>query len=99
MNLHLSYFFTDCVYKGQYYTRGEIFDKGDNCNSCKCMADGTIQCSEKQCFPGNSNIQKSYISFIWSIEHNVILTNEIDIIIPFYKEKMIERFDPMISST
>lgn len=52
-NLNLFYLCTDCVYKGQYYTRGDIFDKGDYCNTCKCMADGTIQCSEKQCFPGN----------------------------------------------
>lgn len=66
MNLHLSYFFTDCVYEGQYYTRGDIFDKGDNCNSCKCMADGTVQCSEKQCFPGNSNIQNHTFIFFWT---------------------------------
>lgn len=29
---------------------GDVFDKGDNCNTCKCLADGTVQCSGKSCF-------------------------------------------------
>lgn len=51
-------FSTECVYGGEYYTRGDIFDKGDNCNKCTCMDDGTVQCSEKYCFPGNPRKQK-----------------------------------------
>ena len=44
--------FTDCKFNGQFYSRGEIFDKGDSCNTCKCLFGGTVQCSEKKCFPG-----------------------------------------------
>lgn len=51
-------FSTECLYGGEYYTRGDIFDKGDNCNKCTCMDDGTVQCSEKYCFPGNPRNQK-----------------------------------------
>ena len=48
------FFISDCVHLEEGYMSGDIFAKGDNCNSCKCMADGTIQCSEKSCFKGKN---------------------------------------------
>lgn len=42
----------DCKYEGQSYNRGDIFNKGDKCNNCTCLEDGTVQCSEKDCSSG-----------------------------------------------
>lgn len=36
------YFFIDCVYLGEGYMSGDVFDKGDNCNICKCFVDGIV---------------------------------------------------------
>lgn len=47
------YSFIDCVYLGESYMSGDVFDKGDNCNTCKCLADGSVQCSAKSCFSSN----------------------------------------------
>lgn len=44
-------FFTDCRYLGKYYKAGEIFPKGDNCNSCTCTVTGDVTCDNRSCSP------------------------------------------------
>ena len=44
-------FFTDCRYLGKYYKAGEIFSKGDNCNSCTCTVTGDVTCDNRSCSP------------------------------------------------
>lgn len=42
-----------CTYGGKTYNVGEGFGRGDNCNKCLCVADGTIECSAATCMtPG-----------------------------------------------
>lgn len=52
----------DCRYGNELYVKGATFDKGDNCNTCKCLADGTVRCSEKRCH--NSKLSLSVSMFL-----------------------------------
>lgn len=40
-----------CSYGGETYEEGENFPAGDGCNSCQCMEDGSIGCTEMGCGP------------------------------------------------
>lgn len=57
MNLvHCSYVFLPaCNYKGAIYNAGQSFTP-DTCNTCWCMVDGSISCTEMQCFPGMAQV-------------------------------------------
>ena len=47
----LPFFFTDCRYLGKFYKAGEVFPKGDNCNSCTCTVTGDVRCDNRSCSP------------------------------------------------
>jgi hypothetical protein len=38
-----------CSHGGKTYAVGEGFGRGDNCNKCLCVADGTIECTADSC--------------------------------------------------
>ena len=46
------FFLSGCRHLGVTYTAGEMFPKGDDCNTCKCLRTGDVQCTEKKCHPG-----------------------------------------------
>lgn len=50
-----------CRHLGVTYTAGDIFPKGDDYNTCKCLRTGEIQCSEKKCHPGKYECSRLYI--------------------------------------
>lgn len=49
-----------CRHLGVTYTAGDIFPMGDDCNTCKCLRTGKVQCSEKKCHPGNYECSRLY---------------------------------------
>ena len=46
------FYLSGCRHLGVTYTAGEMFPKGDDCNTCKCLRTGDVQCTEKKCHPG-----------------------------------------------
>lgn len=40
-----------CEYDGVNYAPGDSFPATDGCNTCTCMEDGTVACTEMACLP------------------------------------------------
>ena len=41
-----------CEYGGEWYDVGDHFDDLDGCNTCNCMADGSVGCTTMGCSDG-----------------------------------------------
>jgi len=40
-----------CTYAGLRYAPGATFPSADGCNSCSCLSDGAVACTERACLP------------------------------------------------
>lgn len=60
---------TNCVYEGRKYGFLEEFPAGDGCNTCTCVYDGAISCSEVGCeVPTGRDDSK-----LWKQWHSVLI--------------------------
>ena len=48
-----------CNHKGAIYRSGQSFNP-DTCNTCWCMVDGSISCTDLQCYPGKTRMTSSH---------------------------------------
>lgn len=60
LKFNIFFFSIGCRHLGMTYTAGDIFPMGDDCNTCKCLRTGQVQCSEKKCHPGNYECSRLY---------------------------------------
>lgn len=47
-----------CEYKGTQYKAGEEFQSADKCNTCTCMNDGGVACTDMACLLNNNPVVK-----------------------------------------
>lgn len=53
LKFNIFFVFIGCRYLGVIYIVGDIFFMGDDCNVCKCLRMGEVECLEKRCYLGN----------------------------------------------
>jgi hypothetical protein len=49
-----------CVYNGKHYKAGDNFKAGDGCNSCGCLANGKVACTESGCLDAGTRALSWY---------------------------------------